>query len=75
MTYQHCGKPDTQTNVVVTVQEQEGSVVVAIQITNGNLGGNKQLDHYALIMTGSSLLDWMADPEKVVFNGKTDCIL
>ena len=60
-------------NMVVTVQEQEGLEVV--MITNGNLGVNKQPDHYALVMTRSSLLDWMADPEKVVFNGETECVL
>ena len=74
MTYQcHHGKPDTQTNAIVTVQEQKGLAVA--MITNGSHGRNKQPDHYALVMTGTGLLDWMADPEKAVFNGETECVL
>ena len=58
---------------VVTVQEQKGLVVVTM--TNGSLEGDKQPDHYALIPTGTSLLNWKADPEKAVFNGEAKCIL
>jgi len=67
MTYRRRrGKAGIRTKAVVTIQEQEGLAVATM--TNGSLEGDEQPDHYALVPTGTSLLNWKADPEKAVFN-------